>query len=74
LSEGVSDFAAFLQRAGVTPALDLEFGGDDNPMYHSVYDNFNWVEKFGDPLFHRHVAGTSSSHVDFLPSLNEQYY
>jgi len=26
LSEGVSDFAAFLQRAGVTPALDLEFG------------------------------------------------
>ncbi|CAK9209564.1 unnamed protein product [Sphagnum troendelagicum] len=36
----------------------LEFGGDDNPMYHSAYDNFNWVEKFGDPLFHRHVAVT----------------
>jgi hypothetical protein len=26
LGKGVSDFAAFLQRAGVTPALDLEFG------------------------------------------------
>jgi hypothetical protein len=26
LGEGVSDFAAFLQHAGVMPALDLEFG------------------------------------------------
>ncbi|CAM6062397.1 unnamed protein product [Sphagnum tenellum] len=56
LGGGLTDFAAFLQHAGV-PALDLEFG-DDNPMYHSAYDNFNWVEKFGDPLFHRHVAVT----------------
>ncbi len=57
--------------------LGVDWGSiclDDNPMYHSVYDNFNWVEKFGDPLFHRHVAGTSSFHVDFLPSLNKQYY
>lgn len=40
---------------------------DDNPMNHFAYDNCNWVEKFGDPLFHHHVAGTSSFHFDFVP-------
>ncbi|KAH8950988.1 hypothetical protein BDL97_09G001400 [Sphagnum fallax] len=58
LGGGDSDFAAFLQHAGV-PALDLHFGDDQNPMYHSAYDNFHWMETFGDPLFHRHVAVTS---------------
>ena len=28
------------------------------PVYHSMYDDFVWMEKFGDPMFHRHVAGT----------------
>jgi hypothetical protein len=27
-------------------------------VYHSLYDDFVWMEKFGDPLFRRHVAGT----------------
>ncbi|AQL00669.1 Peptidase M28 family protein [Zea mays] len=26
------------------------------PVYHSLYDDFIWMEKFGDPLFQRHVA------------------
>lgn len=26
------------------------------PVYHSEYDNYHWMVKFGDPLFHRHVA------------------
>jgi hypothetical protein len=26
-------------------------------VYHSLYDDFIWMEKFGDPIFHRHVAG-----------------
>jgi N-acetylated-alpha-linked acidic dipeptidase len=58
LGGGGSDFVAFLQHAGV-PALDLQFGDDDYPMYHTAYDNFHWMEKFGDPLFHRHVAVTT---------------
>lgn len=29
----------------------------DYPVYHSVYDNYNWMSKYGDPLFRRHVAG-----------------
>lgn len=29
----------------------------DYPVYHSTFDNYNWMTKFGDPLFHRHVAG-----------------
>ena len=28
------------------------------PVYHSLYDDFVWMERFGDPLFHRHVACT----------------
>lgn len=27
------------------------------PVYHSMYDDYVWMEKFGDPMFHRHVAG-----------------
>lgn len=28
------------------------------PVYHSMYDDFVWMKLFGDPGFHRHVAGT----------------
>jgi hypothetical protein len=28
------------------------------PVYHSLYDDYVWMERFGDPLFHRHVACT----------------
>lgn len=49
-----SDYAPFLQHAGV-PAIDLSFG-DSYPVYHSTYDNYNWMLKFGDPFFHRHAA------------------
>lgn len=49
-----SDYAPFLQHVGVS-ALDMTFG-KSYPVYHSMYDNFDWMSKFGDPLFHRHVA------------------
>eukprot|EP01018_Ginkgo_biloba_P016603 Gb_09577 [translate_table: standard] len=54
LGGGGSDFASFLHHVGV-PAIDIYFG-KDYPVYHSLYDNYMWMEKFGDPLFHRHVA------------------
>lgn len=30
------------------------------PVYHSMYDDFIWMKKFGDPMFHRHSAGIVS--------------
>jgi len=49
-----SDYTPFLQHLGV-PSLDMGFGGDYG-VYHSTYDSFNWMEKFGDPNFVYHVA------------------
>ncbi|OEL20024.1 putative glutamate carboxypeptidase 2 [Dichanthelium oligosanthes] len=54
-----TDFAAFVQHIGI-PSLDMSYGRfDDYPVYHSLYDDYVWVERFGDPLFHRHVAVAS---------------
>ncbi|KAG9445216.1 hypothetical protein H6P81_016556 [Aristolochia fimbriata] len=54
LSDVDSDFAAFVQHAGV-PSIDLYYG-KDFPVYHTAFDSFEWMMEFGDPLFHRHVA------------------
>ncbi|XP_010420791.1 PREDICTED: probable glutamate carboxypeptidase 2 [Camelina sativa] len=52
-----SDYASFVQHVGVS-AVDMRFGGG-YPVYHSIYDDFTWMEKFGDPMFQRHVAMAS---------------
>ncbi|KAI4377079.1 hypothetical protein MLD38_014765 [Melastoma candidum] len=52
-----SDYSAFIQHIGV-PAADIFYGGG-YPVYHSMYDDFVWMEKFGDPGFRRHVAVAS---------------
>ncbi|OAY82142.1 putative glutamate carboxypeptidase 2 [Ananas comosus] len=57
LGGGGTDFAAFVQHVGV-PSVDIAFG-EGYPVYHSLYDDFMWMEKFGDPMFHRHVAAAS---------------
>lgn len=49
-----SDYTPFLQHLGIA-ATDMGFGGDYG-VYHSSYDSFNWMEKFGDPGFVYHVA------------------
>lgn len=49
-----SDFAPFLQHAGV-PSVDIYYG-KDFPVYHTAFDSYNWMLTHGDPLFHRHVA------------------
>ncbi|CAN6465097.1 unnamed protein product [Victoria cruziana] len=54
LSGVASDFAAFLQHGGI-PSVDLYYG-KDYPVYHTAYDSYEWIKKFGDPLFLRHVA------------------
>lgn len=60
LGGGGSDYAAFLQHVGI-PAADIAFGGDSAsyPVYHSIYDDFIWMQNFGDPMFQRHVAAAS---------------
>jgi N-acetylated-alpha-linked acidic dipeptidase len=44
-----SDYTPFLQHLAV-PSADI---GSNGPygVYHSVFDNFNWYKKFGDPDF-----------------------
>jgi len=44
-----SDFAAFLDHSGV-PATDIRSTGNYG-VYHSVFDNFEWFKKYGDPGF-----------------------
>ena len=49
-----SDYTAFLDHLGI-PSVDFGFGGPYG-VYHSVYDNFRWMEKYGDPGFVYHAA------------------
>ncbi|KAJ3087241.1 hypothetical protein HK102_011524 [Quaeritorhiza haematococci] len=49
-----SDFVGFLQHVGVS-SLGLRFFGPYG-VYHSNYDSFHWMEKFGDPTFEYHKA------------------
>ncbi len=49
-----SDYTAFLDHLGV-PCLDAGFSGRYG-VYHSVYDDFFWMEKFGDPEFVTHAT------------------
>src|SRR5450755_896940 len=44
-----SDYTAFLQHLGV-PSSDVSSNGPYG-VYHSVFDNFAWFKKFGDPDF-----------------------
>jgi Peptidase family M28/Transferrin receptor-like dimerisation domain/PA domain len=49
-----SDYVAFQDIAG-TSSIDLGFRGQSFP-YHSCYDNYEWMAKFGDPTFAHHTV------------------
>jgi len=51
---GGTDFVPFLYHLGIA-STDFSFGSDVG-VYHSVFDNHRWMEKFGDPGFRYHVA------------------
>ncbi len=51
---GGSDFMVFLQHDGV-PSLDMIFDGPYG-VYHSLYDDYAWMERYGDPGFQYHAA------------------
>lgn len=53
-----SDFTAFQDFAGI-PSLNVGFSSGPGSAvyhYHSNYDSFHWMEKFGDPEFAYHQA------------------
>ena len=74
-----SDYTVFLQHLGV-PSSDISSSGSYG-VYHSVFDNFNWFKKFGDPDFvyeqeMARVFGLEAirmSDADVLPYDYEQY-
>lgn len=51
---GGSDFAGFYNHLGI-PIAEWGFGGAGG-VYHSQYDDYNWMTKYGDPGFRYHAA------------------
>jgi N-acetylated-alpha-linked acidic dipeptidase len=51
---GGSDFAGFYHHLGI-PAAGIGFGGPSG-IYHSMYDSFDWMNRFGDPGWREHQA------------------
>lgn len=51
---GGSDFAGFYNMLGL-PSIEFGFGGPGG-VYHSAYDSYTWMERFGDPGYLSHVA------------------
>ena len=74
-----SDYTVFLQHLGV-PSSDVSSTGSYG-VYHSVFDNFNWFKKFGDPdfVYEQEMARVFGlevvrmSDADVLPYDYEQY-
>jgi N-acetylated-alpha-linked acidic dipeptidase len=65
---GGSDFAGFYNHLGI-PILDWGFGGREG-MYHSAYDSFHWLEKFGDPKFQYHITTATLAAATILRIAN----
>jgi len=74
-----SDYSVFLQHLGI-PSSDMSSSGSYG-VYHSVFDNFNWFKKFGDPDFVYEqemarvfgVATIRMADADVLPYDYEEY-
>jgi N-acetylated-alpha-linked acidic dipeptidase len=54
---GGSDFAGFYNHLGI-PIADWGFGGPTG-VYHSQYDDFAWMSRFGDSTFAYHAAAAA---------------
>lgn len=49
-----SDYTVFVDHLGV-PSLSLGYG-QGNGIYHSLYDTFDWFQRYGDPGYRYGVA------------------
>ena len=59
---GGSDFAGFYNHLGI-PIAEWGFGGAGG-VYHSQYDSYAWMTKFGDPKFEYHAAAATRRNGD----------
>jgi N-acetylated-alpha-linked acidic dipeptidase len=72
-----SDFTAFQDFAGI-PSIDIGFNSAPGAAvyhYHSNYDSFHWMEKYGDPgfIYHRTMAqvlGVITAQLADLPIIS----
>ncbi len=67
---GGSDFAGFYNHFGI-PMADWGFGGPSG-IYHSAYDTFSWMERFGDPGFQYHATAARIGAATLLRLANAQ--
>jgi N-acetylated-alpha-linked acidic dipeptidase len=67
-----SDYTVFFNRIGV-PSIDLVFDGPYG-VYHSVYDDYAWMAKAGDPGFLYHAAMARYAGVLALRYANADLY
>jgi len=58
---GGSDFSGFYNVLGI-PSFEMGFGGRYG-VYHSAYDTFTWMERYGDPGFLSHAAAARMTGV-----------
>ena len=65
---GGSDFAGFYNHLGI-PILEWGFGGRGG-VYHSQYDDWYWMTKFGDPGFKYHATAARVSAATILRIAN----
>lgn len=59
-----TDYVAFFDHMGI-PSTDFSFEGDYG-VYHSIFDNHQWMKEFGDPTFRYHVAAAQFYGVEAL--------
>ncbi|MGH9369544.1 MAG: M28 family metallopeptidase [Thermoanaerobaculia bacterium] len=67
-----SDYTVFFNRLGVS-SVDLVFDGPYG-VYHSVYDDYNWMATAGDPGFLYHAAMARYAGVLALRYANAEVY
>lgn len=69
---GGSDFAAFYNHLGI-PSSGHGFGGPGG-VYHSAYDTWDWMERFGDPGFRHHALSSRMAAVMVLRLANAEIH
>jgi N-acetylated-alpha-linked acidic dipeptidase len=67
---GGSDFAGFYNHLGI-PIADWGFGGPTG-VYHSAYDSYHWMSKFGDPNFEVHATAARIGAATLLRIANAE--
>jgi N-acetylated-alpha-linked acidic dipeptidase len=67
---GGSDFAGFYNHLGI-PIVDWGFGGPQG-VYHSAYDSYHWMSKFGDPKFEYHATNARIAVATLLRIANSE--